>query len=75
MQCGLPVGEWKTIDTFKVLAAFGQYQPIAHQYKLIFLGETVVTKYDLQFFSFPYNFIFLKYLKLNKYTFNTHGKI
>ncbi|KAH0897973.1 hypothetical protein HID58_047541, partial [Brassica napus] len=47
LQRELPVGEWKTIDTFQVLAASGHYRPTNHQYKLILSGETIVTKCDL----------------------------
>ena len=47
LQRDLPVGEWKTIDTFQVLAASGHYHPTNHQYKLILSGETIVTKCDL----------------------------
>ncbi|KAH0886789.1 hypothetical protein HID58_062885, partial [Brassica napus] len=36
------IGEWKTIDTFQVLAASGHYCPTNHQYELILL-----TKCDL----------------------------
>lgn len=46
LQRDLPVGEWKTIDTFQVLAATGQYRPTIHQYKLVFSNDTVVTECD-----------------------------
>ncbi|CAN7077348.1 unnamed protein product [Brassica oleracea var. botrytis] len=44
LQRELPVGEWKTIDTFAVLGISGQYRPTTHRYKLSFSGETMITK-------------------------------
>ena len=44
LQRELPVGEWKTIDTFAVLGISGQYRPTTHRYKLSFSEETMITK-------------------------------